>query len=221
MIDSIDARLLADLEKSRLIPVVAIQDPDLAIPLANAILDGGIKFIEITFRTSEAESALIKLKDVNTGIHIGAGTVRTLDQAKRAIAEEVEFLVSPGFNKKLIKYAIDENVAFFPGVDSTIGIENSISLGLKTMKFFPAAAAGGIKWLKAMSGPYYDIKFIPTGGINLDNLKTYLGLANVIAIGGSFLAPRNLISKEKFREITRICQSALEIARSIEKPGES
>ncbi|MHA1680977.1 MAG: bifunctional 4-hydroxy-2-oxoglutarate aldolase/2-dehydro-3-deoxy-phosphogluconate aldolase [Promethearchaeota archaeon] len=210
-------RLLQDLEGSKLVAVVAIHDSARAVPLARALLAGGINFIEITFRTNCAAEALNALQSANLGIHVGAGTVRTKEQASSAIAAGSEFIVSPGFNGDVIQLVTNAGIPFFPGVDSTIGIEKAVARGLKILKFFPAGVSGGVKWLKAMKGPYFDIQFIPTGGVTLENMKDYLELPNVIAIGGSFLAPKQLIEEGKFDEITGICRKAREIVKNIKE----
>ncbi len=203
-----------DLKKSKLVAVVEIEDSSLAVPLANALLEGDVRFIEITFRTASAGDALLALKGAGTGLHYGAGTVRTREQATRAITAGAEFMIAPGFNKDIIELSRDAGIPFYPGVDSTIGIEAAIGLGLRTLKFFPAEESGGVKWLKAMYGPYPDINFIPTGGISLVNMKEYLALPNVLGIGGSFLAPKQLIKEKKFSEITAACKNALDVMKS-------
>lgn len=198
--------LIESLKKTKVIPIVTIPQEDLAVPLAQAFLKGGIDWMEITFRNKNAAGALLRLKESKLPIHYGAGTVRTLENAQVALQAGAEFFVSPGFNPKIVQWAYDHNIWILPGVDSTIGIEQAIDAGLTVLKMFPAAELGGIDWLKAMQGPYYDIVFIPTGGINLNNLKEYLSLKNVLAVGGSFLAPANLITEKKFDQITEICK---------------
>ncbi|NMC03696.1 MAG: bifunctional 4-hydroxy-2-oxoglutarate aldolase/2-dehydro-3-deoxy-phosphogluconate aldolase [Candidatus Lokiarchaeota archaeon] len=204
-----------DLRDSKLIAVVEIGDANLAVPLAHALLDGGVRLIEITFRTENAGDSLMALKDAGTGLHYGAGTVRTREQATRAIKAGAEFMVAPGFNKDIIKLSIDAGIPFYPGVDSTLGIEAAVGLGLDTLKFFPAEESGGIKWLKAVQGPYPELKFIPTGGVSAANVKEYLEVPNVLAIGGSFLAPKQLIKEKKFGEITGACKKASAIVKAL------
>ncbi|MEX2684293.1 MAG: bifunctional 4-hydroxy-2-oxoglutarate aldolase/2-dehydro-3-deoxy-phosphogluconate aldolase [Candidatus Sigynarchaeota archaeon] len=207
--------LIRDLKRSRLVAVVEIGEAGSAVPLARALLDGGVHFIEITFRTESAGDALLALKDANTGLHYGAGTVRTKEQAARAIKAGAEFMVAPGFNKDIIKIAIDAGIPFFPGIDSTLGIEAALEIGLTTLKFFPAEESGGVKWLKAVHGPYPEIMFIPTGSVSANNMKEYLEMPNVLAIGGSFLAPKQLIKDKKFDEITAACQKASGVVKSL------
>jgi 2-dehydro-3-deoxyphosphogluconate aldolase/(4S)-4-hydroxy-2-oxoglutarate aldolase len=209
--------LMEGLKKTRLIPLVTIPDPELAVPLAQALIAGGVNWLEITFRNDLAEEGLKKIHDAKLPIHIGAGTVRTVYQVQKAYEAGAEFLITPGFNDAVSKFAQKHKIPIFPGVDSTLGIEQAQDLGLSVLKFFPAAEAGGIGWLKAIQGPYYDIQFIPTGGINFTNLADYLALKNVIAVGGSFLAPNELIKEKKFDQITALAKKACDIASSIKK----
>ncbi|MBD3185229.1 bifunctional 4-hydroxy-2-oxoglutarate aldolase/2-dehydro-3-deoxy-phosphogluconate aldolase [Candidatus Bathyarchaeota archaeon] len=210
--------LVKDLSRSKLIAVIALEDPNLAVPLANALLDGGVEFIEITFRTAGAARALKALQDAGISIHYGAGTVRTKQQVLDAINAGAEFMVSPGFNGDIMQLAKDTGIPFYPGVDSTLGIEHAMTRGLEILKFFPAEVSGGARWLKAVKGPYPDLSFIPTGGVNMENLEMYLGMSNVIGVGGSFLAPRQLLQDLDFAEITRIAGKASEIVKeSIKK----
>ena len=212
--------LLQQIDENKLIAVVAINDPKQAVPLARALLNGGVKFLEITFRTKTAAQALHELERASLDIIYGAGTVRTADQFLDALDAGAMFMVSPGLNDKLVNMAMDAGTPFIPGVDSTSGIENAVSLGLKVLKFFPAAVSGGVKWLKAMKGPYFDVKFIPTGGVSLSNLEGYLGVSNVLGIGGSFLAPKNLIAEGKFEDITNICKQAVGVVQKVKKECE-
>ncbi|HME56305.1 MAG TPA: bifunctional 4-hydroxy-2-oxoglutarate aldolase/2-dehydro-3-deoxy-phosphogluconate aldolase [Candidatus Lokiarchaeia archaeon] len=209
--------VIADLENARLVAIVTIPDATLAVPLAKALIAGGVKIMEITFRNDQAEAALKELQAANLPINYGAGTVRSIEQAEIAVEAGANFLISPGFNDAVIKWALDNNIPFFPGVDSTAGIEKACDAGMKVLKFFPAAELGGPKWLKAMKDPYFDINFIPTGGVSLENLKEYLSLPNVTAVGGTFLAPKDLIQAQQFAEITAICKKAVAIVKSLNK----
>jgi len=211
-------QIVEKLEKNPLIAVVAIPNPNLAVDLAKALLEGGVNCIEITFRNKNASEALQNLKNADLPVIYGAGTVRTIEDAKNAIKAGVHFIVSPGLNEKVIKYVQqNSDIPFFPGIDSTLGIEKAVNLGLKHLKCFPASVVGGPKWLGSMKGPYYDIKFMPTGGINLANLREYLSLPNVIACGGSFLARGNLIKQQKWDEIIQKAKKAFDIVREIKK----
>jgi len=205
------------LKKHLLIPVVAIENLNNILPLTQALRDAGIKFLEITYRNENASEALRILQKKKFNIIVGAGTIRTLAHAEDAIQCGAQFLVSPGYNKEIIHYAAKKNIPFIPGVDSTLGIELAISEGLDLLKYFPSEVSGGVRWLKSIKGPYSEIKFIPTGGINLENLSEYVKLTNVVGIGGSFLAPKNLISENKWDKIALICKKATNIVKLARK----
>lgn len=209
--------LLEDLKKTRLVAVVKIPDPGLALPLGEALLEGGVNWVEIMFRNENTLEALREFQRGDLPIHVGAGTVRTLEQARRAVDAGVHYLVSPGLNPEIVTWALERDIPFFPGVDSTTGIEMGQKLGLKVLKFFPAEPAGGVSWLKAVHPPYYDLQFMPTAGISLQNLRDYLLLPYVIAVGGSFLAKPAVIAAKKFDEITRVCQEAIAIVNNIDR----
>jgi len=206
--------LSIELKKTRLVAVTTIPSSDLAVPLAKSLIEGGVQFIEITFRNENAEKSIKEIKKANLKIFLGAGTVRTIDQAEKAIEAGVQYIISPGFNPKIVSWAQSHKIPVYPGVDSTLGIEQAIDLGLKTLKMFPAAEIGGVAWLKAIKGPYSDINFIPTGGVDMKNLKEFLSLSNVLAVGGSFLAPSDLITQKRFDEIAKICKDAISISKS-------
>ena len=208
-------KLLDDLKRSLLIPVVSIENLDDVIPLAQTLQDVGIKFLEITYRNDKAGKALHILNHNDFKLTIGAGTIRTLDQANDAVKNGAKFMVSPGFNREIVQYAKQEDISFIPGIDSTLGIEMALSEGLKIVKFFPAEVMGGIQWLKSIKGPYFDMLFIPTGGITLENLRDYAKLSNVIGIGGSFLTPEALIARKNWDGISKICTKAMEIVENL------
>ncbi len=212
-----ESPLITELRRTRIMPLATIPDPKKAVPLAQALLDGGIKFIEITFRNEFAAPAMQQIADAGIKIHYGAGTVRTVDQAKAAKKAGAQFLVSPGFGEKVVKFAEEQGILVFPGIDSTYGIEKALEFNLKIIKCFPASVIGGVEWLKAIQGPYGDIGFIPTGGVTLENLRDYLSLPNVIAAGGSFVIPGDLLKAGKMSEITNICRQAMAIVNDINK----
>ncbi len=209
--------LVVELRRTRLMPLATIPDPKKAVPLAQSLLDGGVKFIEITFRNEFAALAMQQLTDAGIKIHSGAGTVRTVEQAKAAKKAGAQFLVAPGFGEGVVKFALEQGIPIFPGVDSTLGIEKALEYNLKVIKCFPASVIGGIEWLKAIHGPYGDIGFIPTGGVTLENIREYLSLRNVVAAGGSFVIPADLLKAGKFSEITNICRRAVAIVDEINK----
>ena len=202
------------LAKTRIMPLLTLKDSSIAPDIAKSLIEGGIKVVEVTFRTEAGAQAIEKIKNSKLPILVGAGTVRTFEQAQKAVDCGADFLVTPGFNPLMIKWAQDHQIAIFPGVDSTIAIEQAINANLNFLKFFPAEI-GGIKWLKAIYGPYPEISFICTGGISLANLKEYLTQPNVLGIAGSFLCPSDAIARKDFPQITEICKDAKKIVESI------
>jgi 2-dehydro-3-deoxyphosphogluconate aldolase/(4S)-4-hydroxy-2-oxoglutarate aldolase len=202
--------ILSRLKELRVIPVVAVEKAADADPLADALIRGGLPCAEITFRT-DAAAAAMKTMAARGEMLVGAGTVLTVDQVKIAMDAGAQFIVAPGFNPAVAGYCVDNDIAYTPGVCTPSDIEAALTFDLKLLKFFPAEAFGGLKTLKAMSGPYTAVEFIPTGGINPDNLYEYLTFAKVAACGGTWLAKAALISAGRFDDIVRNVQSALEI----------
>lgn len=210
-----------ELRNSPFIPVVTFSQRDNFTDLDHLVeilLKSGIKFLEIMFRNQNAVDTLQHLQLNSTNLIYGAGTVRTRTQFKQAIDSGVKFMVTPGISQDLCEFSKKLNFKeFYPGVDSTLGIEIAQAYGMSVLKFFPASIAGGVKWLKAIAGPYSDIQFIPTGGINIDNCSEYLSVPNVLAVGGSFLTPKELIQNKNWAEIETICTKALETYDNIKK----
>jgi 2-dehydro-3-deoxyphosphogluconate aldolase/(4S)-4-hydroxy-2-oxoglutarate aldolase len=207
--------VLATLGDLGLVPVVAIERAEDAVELGRALLAGGLPCAEITFRTAAAEQAIRNIASSLPEITLGAGTVLTADQAARAVSAGARFIVSPGFNQKVVGWCLDEGVPVTPGVATPTEIEMALERGLEILKFFPAEAMGGIGALKAIAAPYVGVKFMPTGGVNLDNLAGYLALPSVHCCGGSWLVKADLISGGKFDEITRLTQEAMSIVRRV------
>jgi 2-dehydro-3-deoxyphosphogluconate aldolase / (4S)-4-hydroxy-2-oxoglutarate aldolase len=200
----------------RIIPVVAIHDAQNASALAEALCQGGLPCAEITFRTAAAKAAIQQIAK-RSDMLVGAGTVLKVDQAKQAVDSGACFIVSPGFNPKVVQYCLDHQIPVTPGVSNPTDIEMALDFGLQIVKFFPAEAFGGLKTLKAMSAPYTMMKFIPTGGIGPDNLLGYLKHPQVPACGGSWMVKSTLIGEGRFEEITRLTREALEIVSQAEK----
>ena len=198
------------------IPVVAIERAEDTMPLAEALIKGGLPCAEITFRTAAAADAM-RIMSKRGDILVGAGTVLTIDQVKTALDAGARFMVSPGFNPKVAAYCVENNIAFTPGISTPSDIEGALDLGLNLLKFFPAEAFGGLKTLKAMSGPYTTVEFIPTGGINPQNLLEYLQFPKVVACGGTWIAKSALISEGRFDDIIKNVREALEIVREFKK----
>jgi len=192
-----------------IIPVVKIEKAEDALPLGRALIDGDLPLAEITFRTSAAEESIKSLTRELPELLVGAGTVLTVEQAKKAVSAGAKFIVSPGFNPKVVDYCIENDIPVTPGVNNPTQIEMALEKGIKLVKFFPAEASGGLSLLKSMSAPYNEIKFIPTGGITPDNLCDYLSHPKVHACGGSWMVKANLISSGNFNEITKLTQEAI------------
>ncbi|MDR1622736.1 MAG: bifunctional 4-hydroxy-2-oxoglutarate aldolase/2-dehydro-3-deoxy-phosphogluconate aldolase [Synergistaceae bacterium] len=192
-----------------IVPVVKLDSPDQAVPLGRALTAGGIPIAEVTFRTDAAEESIKKLSAELPGLFVGAGTVTTVDQVKRAVGAGAKFIVSPGFNPSVVKYCVDNGIPVTPGVNSPSQIEQGLELGLSVLKFFPAEQSGGLEILKAFAGPYGSVKYIPTGGVNAKNMAEYLSFGKVWAVGGSWMVKPELIAAEKYDEVTRLCREAV------------
>ena len=203
--------LIKIFKQTGVIPVVKLENPDNAIPLTRALLKGGITCVEITFRSAAAEESIKRINREVPETLVGAGTVLTLEQAKQALQAGAKFLVTPGFSPKIVDFAQTKGVPIFPGVNTPTSIEAALEKGLDILKFFPAEQSGGCNTLKALGGPYQNLKFIPTGGIKPSNLGDYLSLPNVLACGGSWLVNPKLIEAKKFEEIKKLTTEAIDI----------
>ena len=197
----------------RIIPVVAIQDANDSVQLADTLIEGGLPCAEITFRTAAAIDA-IRIMAQRGDILVGAGTVLKVDQVKAAVDAGAQFMVSPGFNPKVAGYCVENNIMITPGISTPSDIEAALDFGLEVLKFFPAEAFGGLKTLKAMSGPYATVEFIPTGGISPMNLLDYLQFSKVLACGGTWVAKSDLISEGKFDQILRNTKEAVSLVET-------
>ena len=209
-------KMTKELYEIGLIPVIKIEDPADAVPLAKALIDGGLPAAEITFRTKCAAEAIRNITKTYPEMLVGAGTVLTTEQVDAAIAAGSKFLVSPGLNPKVTAYALSKGIAMLPGCSNPSDIEVALELGLTTVKFFPAEAAGGLKMLKAMAAPYGQLTFMPTGGINADNLLDYLKFNKIIACGGSFMVKDDLVKEKKWDEITALTKNAVKTMLGLE-----
>lgn len=192
-----------------LVPVIKIDDAKDAVPLAKALAEGGLPLAEVTYRTSAAEESIRRIAAEAPELLLGAGTVLSIDQVKSAVKAGARFIVSPGFNPKVAEYCVKEGIPITPGINNPSGIEAALELGIKTLKFFPAEPSGGLSMLKAMSAPYGDVSFIPTGGIGLENMASYLSWSKIVAVGGSWIAPADLISAGRFDEVARLTSEAV------------
>lgn len=201
--------VLEKLSAIGIVPVIKIDDVEKAVPLAKALVAGGIPCAEVTFRTEEAEEAIKRMAAEVPEMLVGAGTILTPEQADRAIAAGSKFLVSPGLNPKVVKHCIDKGYLITPGTSNPSDVEVAIELGLDVVKFFPAEAAGGINMIKSMAAPYTKMKFMPTGGINAGNLNNYLSFNKIICCGGSWMVKDDLIKNGEFDKITELCKEAV------------
>jgi len=202
------ATIIETFKNFGIIPVIEIDDSKDALPLAQALIAGGLPIAEITFRTEAAQKAILSIAENMPQMVVGAGTVLNIEQAKQAIAARARFIVSPGFTPMVVRWCLEQGIPVFPGVATPSEIIQAIDYGLEVVKFFPAEALGGIKFLKALSGPFKQVRFIPTGGINAENLPGYLDLPEVLACGGSWITPKKLIRSGHFAEITQLCIAA-------------
>ncbi len=208
--------VLEQISKMGIVPVVKLDDAKDAKPLAKALCDGGLPCAEVTFRTAAAEES-IKIMTTNfPNMLVGAGTVLTTEQVDKAIAAGAKFIVSPGLNPEVVKYCVDKNIPITPGCANPSDIEQALSLGLEVVKFFPAEACGGLPMIKAMSAPYTGVKFMPTGGINADNLNSYLAFPKIIACGGSWMVSDKLVKEGNFDKITELTKEAVNKMLSFE-----
>ena len=195
-----------------LVPVIVINDVSQALPLAKALIAAGLPCAEITYRTECAGEA-IKVMSQFPELLLGAGTVITKEQAKEAMENGARYIISPGFAPEVSKFCCENDLPYYPGVATPADIQNALDDGWKTLKFFPAEANGGVKTLKAISAPYPGITFVPTGGINANNVGDYRALPQVVACGGSWMVPSSLMNEGKYDEITALCKEALELLK--------
>ena len=200
-----------------IVPVIAISDVEKAVPLAKALIEGGIPCAEITFRTAEGEECIRRIAAEIPEILVGAGTILSIEQAMRARKAGAEFVVSPGFNPSVVNYCIENEIPIIPGCSTPTDMEAAMEFGLDTVKFFPAEQAGGLAYIKACAAPYPMLNFMPTGGINAKNIGTYVAFDKVIACGGSWMVSKELIGSGSFEEITRLCKEAVKLVQEARK----
>lgn len=193
-----------------IVPVIAIDDAEKAVPLAKALVRGGLPAAEVTFRTAAAEEAIRRIVAEVPEMLVGAGTVLTKEQADRAIDAGVKFIVSPGFNPEITKYVIDKGMLMMPGTATPGEMEQAMAMGLNVVKFFPAEQNGGVAKLKAVAGPYANLRWMPTGGVNEKNLMDYLSFKKIIACGGTWMVKKDLIEAENWDEIERLTRQAVQ-----------
>lgn len=189
-----------------LVPLIVLDDANDAIPFGEALVKGGIPIAEVTFRTEACLPTIRAMAQHVPGLIVGAGTVHTVQQAIDAVEAGAQFIVTPAFNPAVTEWCVKNKIDILPGTVSPADIEAAAGYGLEVCKFFPAGAYGGITTLKALSGPFADIKFMPTGGVNFDNMNDYLDLPNVAAVGGSFMTPGDMVKNKDWDGIAATCQ---------------
>ena len=192
-----------------IIPVIKIENANDAVPLAKALIDGGLPAAEITFRTAAAADAIKAVSEAFPDMLVGAGTVLTPEQADKAKAAGAKFIVSPGLNPNVVKHCLKIGIPIIPGTSNPSDVEAALELGLTTVKFFPAEASGGLAMLKAMSAPYGNVKFMPTGGLNEKNILSYLAFDKIVACGGSFMVKEDDIKAGNFDKIRELTHNAV------------
>ena len=195
------------LEEEKLVPVIKLDTPDQALPLVDALAAGGITVAEVTFRTDAAAESIKLIRENRPDILVGAGTVLTLEQLDAAEKAGASFIVSPGFNPVIVEACIKKGLPITPGVTNPSQVEQAMHMGLKVLKFFPAELSGGIPMLKAF-GSVYNARFMPTGGLNVDNFTDYLALPNVVACGGSWMVKADYIKNGQYDKVTELSAAA-------------
>ena len=200
--------VLKTISESQIVPVVVLENAEDAVPTARALLAGGITVMEITFRTAAAADSIKAVAEAVPEMLVGAGTVITLEQCKKAVECGAKFIVAPGYDEEVVSWCCDNGVAVTPGCVTPTEIMMALKHGLKVLKFFPANVYGGLGALKALSGPFGGVKFIPTGGVNAANIAEFIASPSVFAVGGSWICPKKDISEHNFDKITTLCKES-------------
>lgn len=197
------------------VPVVVLEEAKDALPLAKALVEGGLPCAEVTFRTEAAEKSIRLMSEKYPEMLVGAGTVLTTKQVDRAAAAGAKFIVSPGFDPEIVDYCLEKKIPVFPGCITPSEVAQAVKRGLEVVKFFPAEQAGGVAMIKAMAAPYTMVKFMPTGGISAKNLKDYLSFGKILCCGGSWMVKGDMIRNGEFDKIRELTKEAVELAASI------
>ena len=203
--------------KIGVIPVIALDDAKDAAPLGDTLMKGGLPAAEVTFRTAAAVDTIKTLKKEFPDMLVGAGTVLTTEQADRAIDAGAEFIVAPGLNPKVVKHVLDKGYPMSPGIATATEIEAALDLGLTFVKFFPAEANGGLPMIKALAGPYTNVKYMPTGGVSAKNLAEYLAYDKIVCCGGTWMVKKDLVAAGNFAEIEKMSKEAADIVKQYHK----
>ncbi|MBR5645271.1 MAG: bifunctional 4-hydroxy-2-oxoglutarate aldolase/2-dehydro-3-deoxy-phosphogluconate aldolase [Treponema sp.] len=207
--------VFTQIELNKVVPVVVLNDVNKAVPIALSLINGGIPCAEVTFRTEAAEESIYEISRRCPEMILGAGTVLSVEQVDKAIGAGARFIVSPGFNPKVVEYCMKNDYPVCPGIMTPTELEMALDFGLELVKFFPAENAGGLKMIKALSAPYPMVKFMPTGGISPSNLRDYLSCDKILACGGSWMVKKELIEAGKYDEIEKLTKEAFEIVKEI------
>lgn len=207
--------IFEDFSKIGIIPVVVLDTPKDAAPLAKALCENGLPCAEVTFRTSAAEESIKIMTREFPDMLVGAGTVLTIEQADRAIDAGAKFIVSPGLNPKIVQHCLDESIPVVPGTQTPSEMERALELGLKVVKFFPAEPAGGLAMIKAVAAAYVDLRFMPTGGISAKNVRDYLAYDRIVACGGSWMVKKDLVNAGKWDELAALVKEAADIVKEV------
>ena len=198
--------------RAGVVPVVVLDDAKDAVATANAMLAGGVDVMEITFRTAAAPDAIRAVSENCPDMLVGAGTILTLEQCKKALQMGAQFIVSPGFDPEVVAYCVENNIPITPGCVTPTEITAALKMGLKVVKFFPANVYGGLNAMKNLAAPFVGIKFLPTGGVNAGNIREYIDSPFILAVGGSWVCPKADISAGNFGKITALCAEARQAA---------
>ena len=201
---------LEKLSLAGLVPVIAVNDADDAVPLCKALSDGGLPVAEITFRTAAAEEAIRRVHEAMPDVLLCAGTVLTTEQVDRAVNAGAAAIVSPGLSPDVVKYCVEKGIPVCPGTANPSDVQIAIQYGLKAVKLFPAEAVGGLKLIKSMAPVYPDMKFMPTGGINENNMLDYLAFDKILCCGGSWMVPKDAVAAKDWQRITDLTRSAVD-----------
>ena len=200
-------------QKLGVVPVVVLEDTKDAVPLAKALVEGGLPCAEVTFRTEAAEESIRLMTEQFPEMLVGAGTVLTREQVDAAVLAGAKFIVSPGFDPEIVDYCLEKKIPVFPGCITPSEVAQAVKRGLKVVKFFPAEPAGGLKYIRAIAAPYTMMKFMPTGGINPQNVREYLAYDRIAACGGSWMVKNTMIENNEFDRIEELVKEAVEIVK--------
>lgn len=208
-------KMQEQIQKFGVVPVVVLNDAKDALPLAKALVEGGLPCAEVTFRTEAAEESIRQMAAEYPEMLVGAGTVLTIEQVDRAVNAGAKFIVSPGFDPEIVDYCLSKEIPIFPGCVTPSEVAQAVKRGLKVVKFFPAEQYGGVATIKALAAPYTMVRFMPTGGVSAKNLKDYLSCDKIIACGGSWMVKGDMIKAGEFDKICEMTKEAVALAKEI------